>query len=186
MSDWTPRANHGEFRPQYNQNSQTLYNNISSTIGHLRKERPDIHAQNQARDTALGEAIAEMRAHQSTIDNLNRCITLLQTLHDPRHPPAAKTTKVADPEAFSGSDRPNLPAFFKGLGLKFSVNASKFPNDYVMISYVGALLKGSARECFHPQIDDDGSHSVDNYGAFVLALKNGLGIQIPRQLQKES
>ncbi|KAL0631190.1 hypothetical protein Q9L58_009942 [Maublancomyces gigas] len=170
---------------EYDPNSQTLYDNIAYTIGRLRQERPDIHPQYQARVTAPGEALAQIRGHQSTINNLNLCMILLQTLHDPRSPPAAKTAEVGDPEAFSSSERPKLPVFFKRLGLKFSVNASQFPNDSVKISYAGALLKDSTREWFHPQIDDNGSNSVDNYAAFVLALKNGLGIQIPRQLQKE-
>ncbi|KAL0631242.1 hypothetical protein Q9L58_009896 [Maublancomyces gigas] len=79
---------------------------------------------------------------------------------------------MADPEAIFNSDPLKLPGLFTGLGLKFSVNASKFRNNDVNISYSRTVVKASARAWFHPQIDDDGSNSFENCAAFVLALKN--------------
>lgn len=96
---------------------------------------------------------------------------MLQTPAAPSRTTTSENAKVADPESFSASDSLKLPGFLKGLGLDFAINPSKSPDDDVKISYPGALLHGSASDCFHPQIKEDGSNHFANYVILVMALK---------------
>jgi hypothetical protein len=84
----------------------------------------------------------------------------------------AKVAKIADPEAFDGTDRTKLPDFRAQLALKFRIQAADYPNDATKIACAVSYLKGATFKWVKPHIrETDGSlPDYPTYNDFLEAL----------------